>query len=229
MELKNFTYLLLMLGTVLVPLLLSFEKEVRYASRWKYLFPAIAVAGIFFLIWDVWFTRMGIWSFNPEYLLGITIINLPLEEWMFFIAVPFSCVFIYDVLKAKAPGFNQNRFFNYFTYGLIFISGLLVVLNFGKLYTTINFLLLLLFLIFIHYSAWFRKFYSHFYIAWLVGLIPFLVVNGILTGLPVVEYNSAHNLGVRIITIPVEDSGYFLLLFLMVVSGYEFLTHKKYY
>ena len=229
MELKNFTYLLLMLGTALVPLILSFEKEVAYASRWKYLFPSIAATGLFFIAWDVWFTSIGIWSFNPEYLIGVKIINLPLEEWLFFIAVPFSCVFIYDVLKVKLSKLKQSNLFTFFTYLLILISGLLFALHTTKLYTSINFFLLFLFLIFTHFLGWFRKFYPHFYLAWLIGLIPFVAVNGILTGLPVVEYNPLHNMGIRLITIPVEDSGYFLLLFLMVMSGYEYLTEKKYY
>ncbi len=229
MELKNFTYLLLMVGTVLVPLLLSFENEVRYASRWKYLFPPIAATGLFFIVWDVWFTSIGIWSFNPDYLIGVNIVNLPLEEWLFFIAVPFSCVFIYDVIKVKLAKFNQSKIFIYFTYLLILVSGFLFAFHTNKLYTSINFLLLFIFLVGTHLIGWFQKFYTHFYLAWLIGLIPFVAVNGILTGLPVVEYNSLHNMGIRLYTIPIEDSGYFLLLFLMVVSGYEYLTEKKYY
>ena len=44
---------------------------------------------------------------------------------------------------------------------------------------------------------------------YLVTLIPFFIVNGLLTGIafdePVVFYNNAENLSLRAFTIPVED------------------------
>ena len=111
MEIQNYTYLLLMTGTVMGPLLLSFEKEVRYFTKWKYLFPAIGIAGVFFIIWDIIFEKMGVWSFNPEYLTGWYILNLPAEEWLFFLAVPFSCTFIYEVIKVKMKGYERPKFY----------------------------------------------------------------------------------------------------------------------
>jgi lycopene cyclase domain-containing protein len=53
-----------------------------------------------------------------------------------------------------------------------------------------------------------------FLYSFLIALIPFLIVNGLLTSIPVVLYNDAENLGIRIYTIPVEDVfyGYALLL-----------------
>ena len=229
MDIQKYTYLLLMAGTVLVPLLLSFEKNVRYYTKWKYLFPSIIITGAFFIVWDVIFTRIGIWSFNPEYLTGIYLINLPVEEWLFFIAVPFSCTFIYEVIKDRMPGFSKPAFFRGFMLMVIFVSFFIAVFNFSRTYTFINFILLAIFSGIIYLNKKFEPHYSRFFLAWLTGLIPFIVVNGILTGMPVVEYNPLHNLGIRIITIPVEDSGYFLLLFMLVVSIYEYLAARKFY
>lgn len=229
MEINNYTYLLLMVGTILIPLLLSFEKDVRYYKKWKYLFPAIFITGVFFIIWDVIFTEKGIWSFNPLFLTGIYILNLPIEEWMFFVAVPFSCAFIYEVIKVKMPHFEKPQIFSYFTMFVVIVSFLLFIFNLDLRYTSLNFLFLGLYGGYIYLGKWFKPYYTKFYLAWFIGLIPFLVVNGILTGMPVVEYNPEHNLGIRAFTIPVEDSGYFLLLFLMVVSIYEYLSKKKFY
>lgn len=127
------------------------------------------------------------------------------------------------------PNFEKPQFFSYFTIFVILVSILLFAFNLTKLYTSLNFLFLGLYTGFIYLSKWFKPYYTKFYLAWFIGLIPFLVVNGILTGMPVVEYNPEHNLGIRIFTIPIEDSGYFLLLFLMVVSIYEYLAKKKFY
>ena len=58
---------------------------------------------------------------------------------------------------------------------------------------------------------------------YLVSLVPFFLVNGVLTALPVVRYNDAENVGLRMGTIPVEDSIYLLLLLLLNVNLYEYL------
>jgi len=58
-----------------------------------------------------------------------------------------------------------------------------------------------------------------FYIAWGLLMLPFLMVNGVLTGslidAPIVWYNDAENLGIRIFTIPVEDVFYGMGLVLL--------------
>jgi len=60
---------------------------------------------------------------------------------------------------------------------------------------------------------------SSFYLTFLVMLIPFFIVNGILTGTgienEVVWYNNDENLGIRMLTIPVEDSVFAFSLILL--------------
>ena len=64
-----------------------------------------------------------------------------------------------------------------------------------------------------------------FYRAYGILLIPFLITNGLLTGSfiedQVVWYNDNYNLGIRILTIPVEDVFYGMLLILLNIIIYE--------
>ena len=93
-------YLYLNIFTILFPLLLSFDRKVTFYKNWPYLWPAIILNAALFIIWDELFTQAGIWGFNEEYLVGIYLFNLPLEEVLFFITVPYACVFIYECLNA---------------------------------------------------------------------------------------------------------------------------------
>ncbi|MBK9191921.1 MAG: lycopene cyclase domain-containing protein [Crocinitomicaceae bacterium] len=43
------------------------------------------IVGIPFLIWDYFFTKAGVWGFNPEYLTEFYIANLPIEEVLFLL------------------------------------------------------------------------------------------------------------------------------------------------
>ena len=112
-----------MLGALIVPLLYSFEKQIRYDKKLKYLLPAISFTGAIFLIWDIRFESLGIWSFNPEYLTGIYIMNLPVEEWLFFIVIPYCCVFIYEIVKVKLSRFEKPD--------IALILSILLLIGFG--------------------------------------------------------------------------------------------------
>ena len=66
-----------------------------------------------------------------------------------------------------------------------------------------------------------------FLVSYLIVLIPFLIVNGFLTAIPVVLYDDMENLGIRIYTIPFEDMFYGMLLVMMNVAGFERMRNKK--
>jgi lycopene cyclase domain-containing protein len=72
---------------------------------------------------------------------------------------------------------------------------------------------------------------GNFALTYLVALIPFFVVNGLLTGIasdePVVWYNEAHFTGVRLTTIPLEDLYYNLCMLLPIIAIHEWLLAKK--
>lgn len=229
MQFANFTYAGLLALTLAVPLALSFDKKVHFYTSWKYLFPAIILTAVVFLTWDIKFTEADIWHFNPDYNLGIIVKGLPIEEWLFFLVVPYACVFIYEVIKAYWPDFQKDNLFAGISLALIVLFAVLSYFNRSHLYTFFNFLFLTVYFAYTIFRNKFKQHLTKFYLAYLTGVVPFLLINGILTSLPVVQYNPEHIIGIRLFTIPLEDFGYFFLLLLMNVTIYETLKERKYY
>jgi len=229
MEFKNFTYLILLVGSICIPLLLSFDKKVQYYKSLKYILPAILTTAILFWVWDIWFVEALIWSFNMEYTIGLTFWGMPIEEWLFFIIVPYCCMFIYEVLKFYLVKYEYANIFKSFS--LVLIVGFALISYFFRHqdYTFLTFLFSALCLSYIIYRNKFNPHITKFYFAYFVSLIPFMVVNGILTSLPVVKYNPAHIMNIRILKIPIEDFSYLFLMLLMVTTIYETLKSSKYY
>ncbi|MDP4845353.1 MAG: lycopene cyclase domain-containing protein, partial [Salibacteraceae bacterium] len=95
----RYIYLLINVLTIAYPLAQSYEKRIRLLQHWKAIFTSIAITGAVFLAWDELFTQLEVWGFNGRYLTGIYIGALPIEEWGFFLTVPFACIFVYEVLN----------------------------------------------------------------------------------------------------------------------------------
>ncbi len=222
----HFIYIALILFTISYPLFKSFEDKIRFSTKWKFLFPGILMSAVFFISWDIWFTHLGIWKFNPEYILGFYILNLPIEEWLFFLVVPFSCVFIYEVLNYFVKRDLLSNTKKAITILLSILLLLMAVYFHDRLYTFAVSLFLGIFLL-LHQFIFRSVYLGRFYIAWAVCLLPFLIVNGVLTAMPVVIYNNPETLGIRIYTIPVEDVFYGMLNILQVITVYEWAKNKK--
>ena len=214
-------YLILNLASISVPLLYSFEKRMRFIRWWKEVFLSIAIVASLFIIWDIFFTAQGVWGFNERYLIGLTIFNLPIEEWLFFICIPYASVFTHYALRYFLPGLVLGvKATKFITITLIIVLSIVISLNTDKAYTFLNYGLLLVILLYSLFTK--NQEIRSFYISFLVILIPFFIVNGILTGSfieePVVWYNNNENLGIRLGTIPIEDIGYaFVMLFSNII------------
>ncbi|MBJ59752.1 MAG: hypothetical protein CMP64_04140 [Flavobacteriales bacterium] len=220
---NHFFYFILMLLTIAYPLAQSFERRIYYYKKWRLLFPSILLMMLLFIPWDICFTHWSIWDFNSDYICGIKVFLLPIEEWIFFIVVPFSCVFIHEVLNYFFNKNLESSSYSKISFFLAIVLALLSVMYSDKLYTLVCFSLtsLSLFILSLYNPVWIGSFFRTF----LVSLIPFLLINGFLTGSfteqPIVRYSSNHIIGFRIINIPVEDSMYCLLMLLIVIATYE--------
>ncbi|MFB1020197.1 MAG: lycopene cyclase domain-containing protein, partial [Flavobacteriales bacterium] len=60
-----------------------------FIKRWSHFLISTSIVAVVFLIWDALFTMAGIWGFNENYCLGLSILMMPLEEWLFCVVVPF--------------------------------------------------------------------------------------------------------------------------------------------
>ncbi len=227
---EKYLYLGVLLFAISYPLAQSFEHRIRYAAQWKYLFPGMLGTAAFFIVWDIWFTNLGVWEFNSRYVLGWFFLDLPIEEWFFFFIVPFSSIFIYEVLIYFFPKDHFLPFGKYFVWILTPFLLVMSILHLDKWYTSVNFLVGALTLV-LHYLIFKEKYLGRFIFAYLVHLIPLMICNGILTGglteEPVVIYNNAENLGIRIWTVPIEDLIYSMILLLMNISFFESLRSKQ--
>ena len=225
-----YTYLILNLLSISVPLWRSFDKRISLNKDWRLVVISIMLPATFFIIWDIWFTEIGIWGFNPDYLCGLYIGGLPIEEWLFFVCIPYACLFTYVALNYFIKKDYLLRFSSGITVSLIIGLALVAFLNIEKAYTFSTFISLAIFLLFLKYALK-VTFLGRFYIAYGVILIPFFIVNGILTGTgldePIVWYNNSENLFLRMGTIPVEATFYGMLLILMNVTLFHFLKKRS--
>lgn len=184
---------------------------------------------LIFIPWDIYKTAAGVWGFNPRYLQGITIVNLPAEEWLFFIAIPYACMFTYHAFEYLIKKDYLSAFARPFTLALIATLAFVAALNPLKTYTFVTFAGMAVFLA-LHVFVFRVKWLGRFYMMYFATLIPFFIVNGALTGSftpePVVWYDNTRNLGIRLGTIPVEDTIYGMFMLLLNTTIYEWLRTR---
>lgn len=183
----------------------------NFIRFWKPFFLAIITVGLFFIIWDIYFAYQNVWGFNDDYLIGIRWFKLPLEEWLFFLLIPYASNFIHYSLEYFFPKLELSKKATQGISIILFAVSLGVFTwNLDKIYTASSFGLFALLMLFQMLFQW--KYARRFYLSFIVIYIPFFFVNSALTGSysdkPVVFYDDTENLGIRVGTMPLEDSFY---------------------
>ena len=105
----QYLYLLLNLGSLSIPFLFSFHPKLKFYKYWKPLTIGIITSMLIFIPWDIIFTAKGIWGFNDDYFLGTKLFHLPIEEWLFFICIPYACVFTHFALLHYFPNMKLSK------------------------------------------------------------------------------------------------------------------------
>ena len=180
------TYFWIDFLTIIIPFIFSFHPQLKFSKNFKSFFIANSLTALLFIGWDILFTKIGVWGFNSNYVLGIYFFNLPVEEILFFICIPFSCLFTYHCMnlffKFQWTSKTENIFVLCFP-ALLLFTGLYFH---SKLYTSSTFIslgILLLVLKYIVKINWLAK----LVIIYPVLLIPFLLC---MEYLPEADYNN---------------------------------------
>lgn len=225
---KPYTYLLVNLACIIIPFIASFYPKHAFYKNWRSFFKANILVAVIFLIWDYWFTKIGVWGFNPDYLTGFYLGNLPIEEVLFFICIPFCCVFSYFAFQYLVKKNPLDKIQRILTFILIVVLLIIAVTNYNRLYTSITFFSMSFYLSYLVYK---NVNLSYHYLSYLFILPFFILSNGVLTGSflvdPIVWYNDAENLGVRLFNIPIEDTIYGMLLIFLNIELFNYFKRKN--
>lgn len=206
-------YIFLDFLIIIFPFLFSFKWKFKYYKVYKPLFASILIVGGVYILWDVLVTARGDWWFNHKYLLGLEIAGLPIEEILFFVTVPYACIFIYENLNYFV-GEKQLPFNKYFYLGLFAVFLIVGLLFYYQDYTILSLLSCAAFFILAStlYPDLLKSRLYWLYI--IISFVPFMIFNYLLTSIPIVLYNPDAMWGTmqawngRIFTIPVEDFFY---------------------
>jgi lycopene cyclase domain-containing protein len=224
---EPYAYLLVNLACMIIPFMASFYPKHAFYKEWKPFFKANIIAALLFVFWDAIFTKIGVWGFNETYLTGIHLGNLPIEEILFFICIPYACVFSFFAFQYFIKTNILQKYQVIISLILIAILFIVAIVNYNKLYTSITFFATSFYLM---YQVFKKTDLSLHYLSYFFILPFFILSNGILTGSfliePIVWYNDAENLGIRLFNIPIEDSVYGLLLIFMNIELFQYFKRK---
>lgn len=221
----SYTYLLINLGLLLLSALLFSNRKLNFSGNSKFIILAVLINVFIFSIPTEYMTRLKVIVFNPPYLSGMTLWELPFEELLFSMLLPLCGLAIYQFLNVRFPDNSRDKYSLAVSNIVLGICIAMLYFGYQKLYTLITFAVLLVFIGYIEYFNKLRFMYK-FYRAYLVSLIPFYIVYSILTTIPVIQYNNEQTLKFNLGHIPYENHFYFMSMLLMSVYFYELFKSR---
>ncbi|MBO1753948.1 lycopene cyclase domain-containing protein [Allobranchiibius sp. CTAmp26] len=95
---RHLTYLLILLGCVVLTLPLEFVIGARVWRRPRLAALAIVPPALVFIVWDLIGVARGWWTYGGRYLIGVRLGSLPLEEVLFFLVVPLCALLTFEAV-----------------------------------------------------------------------------------------------------------------------------------
>jgi lycopene cyclase domain-containing protein len=108
-KLKKFSYLLTLFSVFCIPTIVAGFYLSAYIDL-QALVPFIVLVTIIGSIWDVWATRHGkkdrvwLWQFNRKQTIGLRLLGLPIEEYVFYVASSVYVIFMWEGFKLMVKG-----------------------------------------------------------------------------------------------------------------------------
>ncbi len=229
MEIHNFAFLLTLAAIVAILLGVGLNKRLTIFGSVKYMFPAIAFSAAILIMIDLQFAKLAVWSYHPKYVLGINLLDLPVEEWLFFLVVPFLGIFIYELVKQQFRHIEYPNFFLLLSLIVLVLVGVTAYSSHNKIYPFFLFFLITIYLGYTIFRNRFKTHYTKFYLSYIILLVPFILIEKVLIGLPIIEYNDVYFLGVQLFSIPVENFASLFLLHIIAITVYEYLKERRIY
>lgn len=200
----SWLYLLFNLLVFIPVFLLSLFTDVKPHKKWRSLLAAYTLVSIPFILIDYWATRSSLWSFNELYILSYRVLLLPSEEILFFLTVPFAMMYVWGVVRKHVKHKPMRTSFSLFLMAAISTVSITTLIIFANnTYTMMSTMLAFVTVCII--AATKLVFDNRFWIFQIALLGIFVMANIILTSMPIIIYNNAEIIGVKLSTIPIED------------------------
>jgi lycopene cyclase domain-containing protein len=212
-----------------VTMFLFVMKTIVFFTELKYMIPAIIFSGAIFIMLNIRFLEAGIIGFNPNYLVGKNILNLPVEEWLFLLIISLFSFSVYILVTVKFANFEKPNLFLAISIVLLLFFGFEAWYSRQKLVPFFIFFLLTIYFGYTIFRNRFKQHITKFYVSWFIAVIPFFLIKGILNTLPVILYSNEYTLGIRFFSVPVEEFAYFFLLMLINITIFEYLRNSHLY
>ena len=222
----TYIFLYLNLALFILPFLFSLDKKsFKIEQIRSAIIPALLVAIIFSEV-SVFFTGLKIWIFNPQHLIGTFYRGIPIEQYLFVFSFNFFGLSVYNYLNAKISASNWQKYALFASNLLLGIFIAIFYFSYPLWYPTFTVAILFLLLIYIEYGTEFR-FMGSFYRMFLLMLIPFYIVYGVLCNMGIIAYQATKTVGYNIIKIPFENHLYVMGMLLLSVFILEHLKKRS--
>jgi lycopene cyclase domain-containing protein len=97
---ERFTYLAVLAGCLVAALWLEPVFRVGVLRQWRRLLLTLLPVVVIFVAWDLAAVAAGHWDFDPGQILGVMLPgDLPLEELLFFLAIPVCTVLGFEAVR----------------------------------------------------------------------------------------------------------------------------------
>ncbi len=229
MQLKNYIFLTILLLIFLAPLFYMVTGKLGFRQKLRYGMPAIFISGLVFLLWDIRFTQVGVWSYDSDFTLGIFFKGLPLEQWLFYLVIPCAGLLVYEMIKTRLHTSKADN--------ILMGAGLLVAIGLAVIAYTYRvrvytFFCALFTAVYLGYTIFRKQFKPHlapFFLTFLILLVPYFLLNGILTWNLAIVYHQEQVLNLWLWMVPVENFVFLFLLLLINCTVYEYLSEYRFF